>query len=87
MLEKYVSRMDEACGEGREFIVILKHNKINEAIRLMLRKVSVERSIAGVLTKAKYKDKQVSIFRTGKLVISKFNGKKEAESFLKELFK
>jgi TATA-box binding protein (TBP) (component of TFIID and TFIIIB) len=77
--------MDEACGEGREFIVILKHAKIDEAIRLMLEKVSVERSFAGIYTKAKYMDKQVSIFRTGKIVIREFNGKKEAERFLEEL--
>lgn len=87
MSEKYISRIEEACGEGKEFIIILKHDKMNEAISQILAKVSVEQSVAGVLTKAKYKDKQVSIFRTGKLVIREFHGKEEAENFLKKLLK
>ncbi len=37
------------------------------------------------VVKAKYKDKQVNIFRTGKLVIREFHGRDEAESFLEEL--
>jgi len=85
LLEKYVGKMDEACGEGKEFIVTLRHDKVNEAISRVLEKVSVEHSVAGMLTKAKYKDKQVDIFRNGKLVIREFHGREEAESFLGEL--
>lgn len=85
MLENYISKIDEACGEGKEFIVTLKHDTMNEAIERVLKKVSVEHSITGMLTKAKYKDKYVNIFRTGKLVIREFHGREEAESFLKEL--
>ncbi|MCJ7633280.1 hypothetical protein MUP77_12930 [Candidatus Bathyarchaeota archaeon] len=82
-----MSKIDEACGEGREFIVILKHDKMNEAINRMLQKVSVENSVAGMLTRARYKGKQVNIFRTGKLVIREFYGKEEVVSFLEDLFK
>lgn len=87
MLDKYVSKIDEACGEGREFIVTLKRETMNEAINNVLGKVQVENSVAGMLTKAKFKDKQVNIFRTGKLIIKEFHGRAEAESFLEELLK
>ena len=79
--------MEEACGAGKEFVVILKHGTMNEAIERILRKVSVEKTIASMLIKGKFKDKQVNIFKTGKLVISKFHGKEEAENFLEELLK
>ncbi|MFH0748948.1 MAG: hypothetical protein V1915_03410 [Candidatus Bathyarchaeota archaeon] len=87
LLDNYVSKIDEACGEGREFIVTLKHDKMNEAINRLLKKVSIENSIAGMLTRARYKGKQVNVFRTGKLVIREFCGREEAEDFLEDLFK
>ena len=87
MLEEYVSKIDEACGEGREFIVTLKYSKRDEAVERVLKKCLVEQNLSGILTKGKFKDKEVSIFRTGKLVIRKFGGREEVESFLEELFK
>ena len=86
MLEEYVSKIDEVCGEGREFIVTLKYSKRDEAVEKALKKCRVAQSISGILTKGRYKDKEVSIFRTGRLVIREFSGRDEAESFLKELF-
>jgi len=85
LLKKYINRLEEACGEGREFIVFLKNDTMNEAINLILNKVSVEQSIAGILIKARYAGKSLSIFKTGKLVIREFHGKEEAEIFLKNL--
>jgi ribonuclease HIII len=85
LLEEYVSRIDEACGEGRDFIVILKYAKKEEAIKKILEKCEVGRSLKGVLTEAKYKDKAVSIFATGKLILKGLNGRESAEKMLEDL--
>lgn len=85
MLEEYVSKIDEACGEGRDFIVTLKYDKRDEALKKMLKKCRVTQSISGILSRGKYKNKEVSIFRTGKLVIREFSDRAEAESFLEEI--
>lgn len=81
-----MSKIDEACGEGREFIVTLKYGKRDEALKKVLEKCRLEQNLSGILTKGKYKDREVSIFRTGKLVIREFKGREEAKSFLEELF-
>jgi len=85
LLEEYVSRIEEACGEGRDFIVILKYAKREEAIRKILEKCEVGRSFKGVLTRAKYRGKEVSVFITGKLILKGLTGRKSAEKILQEL--
>lgn len=85
ILGKYVSRLEEACGEGHDFIVILKYAKRKEAIKRILEKANVERALSGVLTKAKYKDKEISVFITGKLILKGLEGRETAEKILEEL--
>ena len=82
-----MSRIEEACGEGEEkdFIVILKYAKREEAMEKILEKCKVERTLSGVLTKGRYKDKEVSVFRTGKLIIKGLEERREAEEILEEL--
>ncbi len=87
LLEEYVSRIEEACGEERDFIVILKYAKREEAMRKILEKCTVERTLSRVLTKGRYKGKEVSIFRTGKLILKGFKERKEAEEILEEMLK
>ncbi len=87
LLKEYISKIDEACGEGREFIITLKYDKRDEALKRVFKKCLLNQTIAGILTKGKYKEKDVSIFRTGKLVIREFHGREEAEGFLEELLK
>ena len=86
MLKEYVSKLDEVCGVGMDFIVTLKPQTSEEAINKALTKCRVEQNPSGILTKGQYKDKEVSIFRTGTLMIREFNGREEAERFLEELF-
>lgn len=86
LLEEYVAKIEEACGEGREFIVTLRYSKREEALEKVLKKCSVGQNLSGIMTKGKYRDKDITIFRTGKLVIREFKGREEAENFLNDLF-
>jgi len=85
LLKEYVSRIEEACGEGRDFIVILKYAKREEAVRRILEKCKVERTFSKVMMTGKYKDKDISVFITGKLIIKGLKERKEAEEILEEL--
>jgi len=84
-LKEYVSRIEEACGEGRDFIVILKYAKREEAIRRILEKCKIEHTFSRVMMKGKCKDRDVSVFITGKLIIKGVKGREEAEEILEEL--
>ena len=86
MFKEYVSKIEEACGEGREFIITLKYAKRNEAVKKVFEKCNLNQNTVGILTKGKYNSKEISIFKTGKLVIREFKGIAEAEEFLEELF-
>ena len=85
LLQEYVSRLEEACGEGRDFVVILKYAKREEAIKRILAKSTVERVLSGVLTKARYGDIEISVFITGKLLLKDLKGRAVAERLLGEL--
>jgi len=85
LLNEYVSRIEEACGEQKDFIVILKYAKREEAMKRILEKCEIESTLSGVLTKGRYKDKELSVFRTGKLVLKGLKERKEAEEILQEL--
>jgi len=85
LLKEYVSRIEEACGEGRDFIVILKYAKREGAVRRILEKCKVERTFSKVMMMGKYKDKDISVFITGKLILKGLKGRKEAEEILEEL--
>lgn len=84
-LQDYISRMDEACGEGRDFIIILRSGKREEAIRKVLNRLEQERVLSGVMTKGKYKDRDLSVFVTGKIMLKGLNGEEEAKKLLTEL--
>jgi len=85
LLKEYVSRIEEACGEGRDFIVILKYAKREEAVRRILEKCRIERTFSKVMMMGKYKNKEISVFITGKLILKGLKGRKEAEEILEEL--
>ena len=85
MLNEYVSRIEEACGEQKDFIVILKYAKRKEAMKRILEKCEIGSTLSGVLTKGRYKDKELSVFRTGKLILKGLKERKEAEEILQEL--
>ena len=85
LLWKYVNKLEEVCGEGHDFIVILNHDKKEECIERILEKSTINRALSGVLTKARYKGKEISVFATGKLIIKNLEGREKAEEILEEL--
>ncbi len=85
MLSEYVSRIEEACGVEKDFIVMLKYAKKDEAMKKILEKCAVKQTLSGVLITGTYKDKEISVFRTGKVIIKGLKEKEEAEQLIQEL--
>ncbi len=84
-IRRYVSRIEEACGEEADYIVLLKHDLREEAIKKILTRGVVIRSVSGVLTYIRYKNKLIGVFSTGKLVMKEIKDKKELKEILNEL--
>jgi len=85
ILKEYVSRLEEACGEEKDYIVILRLEKRNEALKKILSKGETIRSFSQILTKIRFKGKILNVFKTGKLVVKDVKSKEELEVLLSEL--
>jgi len=85
ILKKYVTSVEEACGEERDIIIMLKHEGRNEAIKKILEKVRIVRSLANIAYDVDFEGRQMRIYRTGKILMKKLKGKQEAEEILKKL--
>jgi hypothetical protein len=84
-LNEYVARMEEACGEERDIIVHFKYEKKDEAIGRILKKVKIDRAVAGVIFDLTYKGLPIRLYNTGKVVIKNVKDKSHAWSILAEL--
>ncbi len=81
----YISQINESCGKHRNFIIILRLNKKDEAIKKILLKAEEKIFDSPLFTKIKIKGKEINIYRTGKILIKNMEGKEELEKFLKEI--
>ncbi|MEM3406677.1 MAG: hypothetical protein QW806_03660 [Nitrososphaerota archaeon] len=84
-IEDYVYQINESCGKRRNFIILLRSNKKDEAIKKILSKTEEKIFDSLLFTKIKIKGKEVNIYRTGKVLIKNIEGKEELEKFLKEI--
>jgi ribonuclease HIII len=87
IIKDYIHQINESCGKHRNFIVILRSNKKDEAIRKILLKTEEKIFDSPLFTKIKIKNKEVNIYRTGKILIKNMEGKEELEKFLEEILK
>ena len=84
-LDRYVSRIEEACGEKGDYIVILRYDKQREALERILSRCKVEKTISDVMIKANYRGLSLTLFTTGKILLKGVKDRVEAERFLMEL--
>ncbi|MCX8189180.1 MAG: hypothetical protein N3F64_05665 [Nitrososphaeria archaeon] len=83
--KKYVSHVEEACGEEKDIIVMLKYDTKDEAINKILKRGKIVKSIANVVYELSYDDKVLRLYNTGNILMKKFKDRKEAEEVLKQL--
>ncbi|HDI53010.1 MAG TPA: hypothetical protein ENF89_02535 [Candidatus Bathyarchaeota archaeon] len=84
-LDRYVSRIEEACGERGDYIVILRYDKQREALERILSRCEVEKTISGIMIKAAYRGLSLTLFTTGKILLKGVRDRVEAERTLMEL--
>ncbi len=84
-LEEYIAGIEVACGEEKNIIVNFKPRKKDETITKILKKAKVERSIAGIIFDLTYNGLSIRLYRTGKAVFKKVEGKDQILGILAEL--
>ena len=84
-IEDYVARIEETCGEERDFIVIFKYDKKEEAIAKILKKAKTEKSISAIIFELTFKDVSFRLYGTGKAIFRNLKDKSELRNVLIDL--
>ncbi|MDH7476882.1 MAG: hypothetical protein QHH17_00675 [Candidatus Bathyarchaeota archaeon] len=84
-IEDYVARIEETCGEERDFIVILKYDKKEEAINKILKKAKMEKSISSIIFELTFKGVSFRLYGTGKAIFRNLKDKNVLQSILTDL--
>ncbi|MBS7632028.1 hypothetical protein KEJ15_00155 [Candidatus Bathyarchaeota archaeon] len=85
VVDNYVARIDEACGEEKDLIVIFKYDKKDEAIKKILEKAKREKTVSVMIFELTFRNTSFRVYATGKAIFRKLKGKDELRSILTEL--
>jgi len=81
-IEDYVARIEETCGEEKDFIVIFKYDKKEEAIAKILKKAKIEKSISSIIFELTFKGVSFRLYGTGKAIFRNLKDRSELQNFL-----
>jgi len=84
-IEDYIARIEETCGEEKDFIVIFKYDKKEEAVAKILKKAKIEKSISAIIFELTFKDVSFRLYGTGKAVFRNLKDKNELKNVLIDL--
>ncbi|MEM3695979.1 MAG: hypothetical protein QXQ94_00540 [Candidatus Bathyarchaeia archaeon] len=84
-VEDYVARIEETCGEERDFIVILKYERKEEAINKILKRAKIEKSISSIIFELTFKGVSFRLYGTGKAIFRNLKDKNVLQSILSDL--
>jgi hypothetical protein len=84
-VEDYVSRIEETCGEEKDLIVHIRHEKKEEVIARILERARKEKSISNIVFELTFKGVSFRLYSTGKAIFRKLKGKSELRDILSEL--
>jgi hypothetical protein len=84
-VEDYVARIEETCGQERDFIVIFKYDKKDEVIAKILKKAKIEKSVSAIIFELTFKHVSFRLYGTGKAIFRDLKDKSELQSFLIDL--
>jgi ribonuclease HIII len=81
----YVSNIEETCGEERYYIIMLRHEKREEAIKKILEKSQILSSHSGLVFEILFQNVPMRLYKTGKVLLKKLKSKEEVEKILDQL--
>jgi ribonuclease HIII len=84
-IDDYVARIEETCGKEKDFIVIFKYDKKEQALAKILEKAKVEKSISAIIFELTFKNVSFRLYSTGKAIFRNLKEKSELQNFLADL--
>jgi ribonuclease HIII len=84
-LDDFVTRVEGTCGKEKDVIVIFKYEKKDEAIRKILEKATVKKSIAGIVFELTFRNYSFRLYGSGKAILRGLENKDELNALLSAL--
>jgi len=84
-VEDYVVRIEETCGEEKDYIVIFKYDLRNQAIVKILNKAKMEKSISRIIFELTFEKISFRLYGTGKAIFRNLKDKEELQKVLANL--
>jgi len=85
VIEDYVARIEETCGEEKDFIVIFKYKRKDEAVTKILRKAKIKKSISRIIFELTFQNFSFRLYGTGKAIFRNLKDKSELKRLLANL--
>jgi hypothetical protein len=85
ILENYVARIEETCGEEKSSIVTFKYSKKTEVIKKILERAQLKKSLAGIIYELSFKGKSFRLYSSGKAIFKDVKEKEILSNILTEL--
>jgi hypothetical protein len=84
-IEDYVARIEETCGKEKDFIVIFKYDKKEQAVAKIMKKAKIGQSISSIIFELTFKDVSFRLYGTGKAIFRNLKDKGELQNVLVDL--
>jgi len=84
-VDDYVARIEGTCGKDRDVIVTFKYEKKDEAMKKILGKATVKKSIAGIVFELVFRAFSFRLYGSGKAIFRDLKDKDELNVLLSEL--
>jgi hypothetical protein len=83
--EDYVARIEETCGEEKDFIATFKYEKKDEIIKKILERAKKEKSLSSMIFELTFKGISFRLYVTGKAIFRNLKTKEDVRNFLADL--
>ena len=84
-IEEYVARTEGTCGKDKDIIVTFKYGKKDEAIKKILEKAKVDKSISQIIFELKFRNYSFRLYGSGKAIFRDLKDKEELNNILSDL--
>jgi len=84
-IDDYVARIEETCGEEKDFIATFKYEKKDEIIKRILEKAKKEKSMSSMIFELTFKGVSFRLYVTGKVIFRNLKTKKDVQNILADI--
>ena len=81
-IDDYLEKVEETCGEDRQFIVTFKHDKRAEAKTKILQRAEIHKAVHQTVYELRFQNISFRLYGTGKVIIRNLKDQNELRTLL-----